>query len=439
MLPAGAPLSDWLTWLESLSPHEIDMGLERVEEVLGRLDLSLPEHVLIIAGTNGKGSSVAMADALLRAAGYTVGVYTSPHIIDYNERIALSDQSGGRRLAGDQVCSCGRRLAGDQVCSCGRRLAGDAEIIEAFTTIESVRNDVPLTYFEYGTLAAFLVFARAELDVWILEVGMGGRLDATNVIDPTGVLITNVALDHCEWLGDDVETIAREKAGVMRPGVPAVFGSADVPSTIVSHAEETGAQLLLAGRDFTSDGVPQPGLAGAFQVENAAAVLALLRAAGLGRAAEEDLVQEVLPLVGLAGRGQYIEAGGNQWLLDVAHNPAAAKVLATTLQADTDGAAAIAIVAMLFDKDVEGIAASLDSHVDLWIATAADSHRSIPPRELARRIANTSGRPCLIAEDLDAALQSARRAAARNDKILVTGSFYVVGPVLQYLESLSQS
>ncbi len=415
MLPAGAPLSDWLTWLESLSPHEIDMGLERVEEVLGRLDLSLPEHVLIVAGTNGKGSSVAMADALLRAAGYTVGVYTSPHIIDYNERIALSDLA------------------------CGRRLAGDSEIIEAFATIESVRNDVPLTYFEHGTLAAFVVFARAGLDVWILEVGMGGRLDATNVIDPTGVLITNVALDHCEWLGDDVETIAREKAGVMRSGVPAVFGSADVPSTIASHAEETGAQLLLAGRDFTRDGVPQPGLAGAFQVENAAAVLALLRAAGLGRAADEDLVQAVLPLVGLAGRGQYIKAGGNQWLLDVAHNPAAAKVLATTLQADTDGAASIAIVAMLADKDVEGIAASLDSHVDLWIATAADSHRSIPPRELARRIANTSGRPCLVADDLEAALQSARRAAARNDKILVTGSFYVVGPVLQYLESLSQS
>ena len=439
MLPAGAPLSDWLTWLESLSPHEIDMGLERVEEVLGRLDLSLPEHVLIVAGTNGKGSSVAMADALLRAAGYTVGVYTSPHIIDYNERIALSDLSCGRRLAGDQTYSCGRRLAGDQVCSCGRRLAGDSEIVEAFTTIESVRNDVLLTYFEYGTLAAFVVFAKAGLDVWILEVGMGGRLDATNVIDPTGVLITNVALDHCEWLGNDVETIAREKAGVMRSGVPAVFGSADVPSTIVSQAEETGAQLLLAGRDFTRDGIPQPGLAGAFQVENAAAVIALLKASGLGRAAETALVNEVLPSISLDGRGQHIVVDGNAWLLDVAHNPAAAEVLSHTLTQAAPGTATIAIVAMLADKDVERIAASLDPHIDLWIATAADSHRSIPPRELARRIANTSDRPCLVADDLDAALQSARRAAARNDNILVTGSFYVVGPVLQYLESLSQS
>ena len=438
MLSADAPLSDWLTWLESLSPNEIDLGLARVEAVLERLQLRLPEHVLTIAGTNGKGSSAAMAGALLHAAGYKVGTYTSPHIVDYNERIAISESSSGRRLAGDHARSRGRRLAGDQV-SCGRRLAGDAEIIEAFTTIESVRNDVPLTYFEYGTLAAFVVFANAGLDVWILEVGMGGRLDATNVIDPTGVLITNIALDHCEWLGHDVETIAREKAGVMRSGVPAVFGSTNIPSTIVSHAEEIGAQLLLAGRDFTGDGVPQPGLAGSFQVDNAAAVLALLEAAGLGRATEKDLVQEVLPSIGLTGRGQRIEAGGRQWLLDVAHNPAAAEVLAATLQADPDGGATIAIVAMLDDKDVEGIVANLDPHVDLWIATAAESHRAIRSDELARRIANSSDRPCLVTDNLDAALQSARRAAARNDKILVTGSFYVVGPVLQFLESLPQS
>ena len=207
MLPAGSPLSAWLTWLETLSPREIDLGLERVREVLGRLDLELPEHVLLIAGTNGKGSSVAMADALLRGAGYRVGAYTSPHVIDYNERISV----GGRH-------------------------ASDDDIIVALETIEAVRNDVPLTYFEYGTLAAFVVFARAALDVWILEVGMGGRLDATNVIDPTGVLITNVSLDHCDWLGADVETIAAEKAGAMRRGVPVVYGDAGTTRSSRRHS-----------------------------------------------------------------------------------------------------------------------------------------------------------------------------------------------------------
>ena len=219
MLPAGSPLSAWLTWLETLSPREIDLGLERVREVLGRLDLELPEHVLLIAGTNGKGSSVAMADALLRGAGYRVGAYTSPHVIDYNERISV----GGRH-------------------------ASDDDIIVALETIEAVRNDVPLTYFEYGTLAAFVVFARAALDVWILEVGMGGRLDATNVIDPTGVLITNVSLDHCDWLGADVETIAAEKAGAMRRGVPVVYGDEKPPRAIQAHAAEIGARPGLLAR-----------------------------------------------------------------------------------------------------------------------------------------------------------------------------------------------
>ncbi len=209
MLPAGSPLPDWLTWLETLSPRDIDLGLERVQAVLNRLSLSIPEHVLLIAGTNGKGSSVAMADALLRAADFRVGAYTSPHITDYNERISVQG-----------------------------RLADDAEIVAAFEKIEAVRDDALLTYFEYGTLAAMVLFAEAALDVWILEVGMGGRLDATNAIDPTGVLICNVSLDHCDWLGKDIDTIAVEKAGVMRGGIPVVFGAENVPRAIVDHAAE---------------------------------------------------------------------------------------------------------------------------------------------------------------------------------------------------------
>ena len=404
MLPAGSSLPAWLAWLETLSPSEINLGLERVREVLDRLDLQLPAHILIIGGTNGKGSSVAMAGALLRAGGYRVGSYTSPHIVDYNERIAVGD-----------------------------RLASDDEIIRAFETIEAVRNSVPLTYFEYGTLAAFVVFAEACLDVWVLEVGMGGRLDATNVVDPSAALITNVALDHCAWLGEDVETIATEKAGIMRPGIPVVYGGTDVPQAILSHAEAVGARLLLRGRDYTLDGIPQPGLPGAFQVGNAAAVVAMLRAAGLQAAVEEELVAQVLPEVRLTGRGQRFVRDGVEWLLDVAHNPAAAAQVATLLSAAPADGNTIAVIGMLDDKDVEGVVAPLDERVDLWVAVTADSPRAIPAGELARRIANASNRPCLVETSLANALQAARREALEGGRILVAGSFYVVGPVLQSL------
>jgi len=409
MLPSGSPLSAWLAWLETLSPNEIDLGLERVHEVLARLEIPIAEHVIIVAGTNGKGSSVAMTSALLRAAGLRVGTYTSPHIIDYNERIAVD---------GNPV--------------------GDREIIAAFEKVEAARQDEPLTYFEYGTLAALVVFAEAELDVWVLEVGMGGRLDATNAIDPTAALITNVSLDHCDWLGEDVETIAAEKAGVMRGGIPVVFASTDVPRAIVDHAESIGANLLLRGRDYTLDSVPQPGLRGAFQVGNAAAVLALLDAAGLDQATDKELVAAVLPNVHLMGRGQVVEQDGVEWLLDVAHNPAAAEVLAATLAAEERTGETVAVIGMLDDKDIEGVVKPLDPHIDRWIAVTADSHRAVPAGELARRIANACGRPCLIAESPHEAMQSARRDASINDRILVTGSFYLVGPVLQRLKLYSR-
>lgn len=404
MLPAGAPLSDWLTWLETLSPTEIDLGLERVTEVLDRLQLAYPQHVLLIAGTNGKGSSVAMTDALLRAAGMRVGTYTSPHIIDYNERIVID---GGA--------------------------ATDADIVGAFEAVEAVRNELPLTYFEYGTLAALYLFAEAGLDAWVLEVGLGGRLDATNAVEPTAALITNIALDHCEWLGDDIEKIAAEKGGVMRPGIPVVFGGEQVPRAIVATADELGARLLLRDRDFNLDGVPRPGLPGEFQIGNAAAVLALLEVAGIEAAVDPELVQRVLPEVRLTGRGQHIERDGVEYLLDVAHNPAAAEALAQILASSGHTAATTAIVGLLDDKDAEGVARALDGAVDRWIAVTADSHRALPAAELGRRIANACNRSCEISESLEDAIDSARRDARINDRILVTGSFYLVGPALERL------
>jgi dihydrofolate synthase/folylpolyglutamate synthase len=430
MLAAGASLSDWLTWLETLSPKEIDLGLERVSSVLSRLFLKLPEHVLLIAGTNGKGSSVATTSALLAAAGYTFGAYTSPHVSDFNERIVANGV-----------------------------MATDDTITAALQQVEAARDGLPLTYFEFGTLAAMVVFAEADLDVWVLEVGMGGRLDATNVIDPTASLITNVSLDHCDWLGDNVEKIAVEKAGIMRDGVPTVFASADVPRSIPQQADKQGARLLLAGRDYRytirDDGrwdwsgqardfenLPPPGLRGAFQYENVAAVLALLEAAGLGRAIDKQVVVDVLPGLRLQGRMQSVRFDNRSWLLDVAHNPAAAERLAETLRAGADQIAASgrrtwAIVGLLDDKDVEGVARALDASVDHWIAVTANSARAVPAEELARRVANACDRPCRIIEQLREAMQFAARAAGENDTILVTGSFYLVGPALRELQLYS--
>lgn len=427
MLPAGSPLSDWLTWLETLSPKEIDLGLDRVQSVLRDLSLELPPNVFLVAGTNGKGSSVHLLQSLLHSAGYRVGAYTSPHILDYNERIAIN----GTPVA-------------------------DEDIVAAFEQVEKSRRDLPLTYFEYGTLAAMIIFSDATLDVWVLEIGLGGRLDACNAIEPTASLITNVSLDHCEWLGPDVESIAVEKAGVMRPGVPTVFGSSDVPHSLRRHAEALGATLLLAGRDFdyaraadglwswTATGIERhalerPGLVGDFQLGNAAAVLALLHAAGMEAALAPAILKRVLPNLALAGRLQRVRCGGANWLLDVAHNPAAAHALAGTLASTRTDGKTWAIIGLLHDKDAASISLALNNEVDTWIAVTAASPRALAADELARRLANACVRPCRISMSLHEAMEFVRRKAAENDRILVTGSFYVVGPALRHLGLYSRS
>ena len=421
MLPAGTPLSGWLTWLETLSPKEIDLGLERVQQVLGRLQLDIPRDLLLIAGTNGKGSSVAMADALLRASGKTVGSYTSPHISRYNERIVLNGE-----------------------------FASDQQIVDAFEVVNAARGDIVLTYFEFGTLAAAVIFAAARLDVWILEIGLGGRLDACNALDPSASLITNITLDHCDWLGHDVESIGVEKAGVMRRGRPTVFGSESCPDSIAKSAEQCGAVLLCKGEDYqvSTDEAGQwsftsrqrdlrsllrPGLSGEFQIGNAAAVLMLLEAAGLARDIDADLINRVLPRIEIAGRMQKRLTHDRQWLFDVAHNPAAAKALAATLATDGFEGRTIAIVGLLNDKDVAGVIEPLLSHVDQWVAIEAKSHRAIPANELARQVANLTRRPCLVAADAEDAIEFARRAASENDRILVTGSFFTVAPITDSL------
>ena len=420
---APKPLDDWLARLETYSPTEIVLGLERVEALLARLELALPATVFLVGGTNGKGSSVAMLESLLRRTGASIGSYTSPHILRYNERIRIDGVD-----------------------------AEDDVIVRAFEQVEAARGDVPLTYFEFGTLAALTVFAAARTDIALLEVGMGGRLDAVNAVEPTASLITNVALDHCEWLGDDVEAIAAEKAGIMRPHKPVIFAARQRPVSIDTQANSTNAKLVAAGRDYDWSlqddawswtgsnhrlaGLVRPALAGDIQVENAAGVLALLEAAGFEELLQAEAVNGALAALHLPGRMQVVERDGN-FLVDVAHNPAAATELAHALRDLPGSGKTIGIIGMLDDKDVEGVIAQIGNVADRWIATTPDSPRALPAAELARRVANATNRGCLAADSVTEALQLGRELASVDDRILVTGSFFLVGPVLAALDIYS--
>jgi dihydrofolate synthase/folylpolyglutamate synthase len=413
-------LGEWLPWLETLSPREIVLGLERVEEVLGRLSIDRPPLVISVTGTNGKGSSVTMLEALLRKDGKRTGSYTSPHVCRYNERIRINNLP-----------------------------AGDAEIVAALEQVEKARQGVPLTFFEFGTLAALVTFNAADTDAWILEVGMGGRLDAVNAIEPDGSLITNVSLDHCAWLGNDAESIAREKAGIMRRSKPVIFGSQAVPAAILSIANDLGADLRLAGRDFTFTSNPanrtwnwrgsrvslndlqMPALVGDAQLVNAAGVLALLEALQLDHLLDSAFVSEALTSISLPGRFQIVR---DRWILDVAHNPAAGQVLAAALRARGLTGRLIAVVGMLADKDVDGFIAALSNLVDTWVSVTVEGSRAETAAELGRKIANASGKPCLVVDDMHAAFRVADERAKEDDVVLVTGSFYVVGPALEWLQ-----
>jgi dihydrofolate synthase/folylpolyglutamate synthase len=418
----NSTLNDWLSWLETLSPREIVLGLDRVQEMLVRLKISRPQHVLHIAGTNGKGSSAAMLEAILKDAGERVGCFTSPHLRRYNERIRVNGVD-----------------------------CGDDEIVAVFSDIESVRRELPLTYFEFGTLAAMLMFQRHAVTAAVLEVGMGGRLDAVNAVEPDGGIITNVSLDHCAWLGDDVQAIAVEKAGIMRRNKPLVFGSRDVPTKIIDCAEQTGADLRLAGKDYdyvlkpddiwdwrgkrvSLSNLPRPALEASVQVQNAAAVLALLEALEKPTWLDRDTVARALSRLSLPGRMQRIRCG-RQWLLDVAHNAAAATALADSLPSRERQERVVAIISALADKDLAAIVRPLCASVDEWIAVAVDGPRAIAAEEIARDVANACGSPCLVAGSVREAITLAETRTGELDQILVVGSFYVVGPALDELYS----
>lgn len=421
-------LDTWLRWLETLSPRDIDLGLDRVSLVLTRLALPRPRRVISVAGTNGKGSSVALLHALFRESGELTGAYTSPHIQHYAERVRINDA-----------------------------LATQADLVAAFGAVESVRGEIPLTYFEFGTLAALWLFAREGLDVWLLEVGLGGRLDAVNAIDPDACLITNVSLDHQEWLGDSVEAIAAEKAGVMRPGIPAVYADTRLPNAVSKAARHVGARLRVAGQDYQwrreaddywswrgaqveIGSLDLPALRGEHQLANAAGVLALLEALGEGKLLDPDLVNRALKRADIPGRQQHLARHDRRWLLDGAHNPAGADVLADSLRRERQRcreARVILVLGVLADKDAAGIVAGLAEVVDGIITITPPAARALAGDELAGIVGSTTKTPVEVAATTADGLARAVELTGESDLIVVAGSFYTLQTVLQWLDEVA--
>ena len=410
-------LADWLTYLESLHPKTIALGLDRVAQVKQRLALQPDFPVIIVGGTNGKGSVCAMLEAILHAAGYKVGCYTSPHLLYYNERVRVAKQQ-----------------------------ASDAELCASFEKIEQVRGDIPLTYFEFGTLAAMQCFISHKVDVAILEVGLGGRLDAVNVFDADVAVVTSVDIDHVDYLGDTREQIAFEKAGIFRTGRVDICADSDVPQALRNHAQQIGAELWCIGSEFgftshqgqwdyrsivaTRSSLPHPALRGAFQLNNASAALAALDAFKGRLPVNMEAVRRGLVEVQLAGRFQFIP-GRPQLILDVAHNPHAARSLAQNL-ADLPPAKTIAVFAMLKDKDMAGVVRALDAQVDVWLVAGIAAPRGATAAELGEVLQNAQVRGEVRAcASIAAALYEASNRAGENDRIAAFGSFYTVAEVMR--------
>ncbi len=417
-------LDDWLAYVSAQHPAAIALGLDRVREVAVRM--GLPQvtpstdgsQFITIGGTNGKGSTCAFLERILIEAGYRVGLYTSPHLLRYNERV---------------------RLSGEE--------ASDAVLAHAFERVEAARGPTPLTYFEFGTLAALQVFADARVEVAILEVGLGGRLDAVNIVDADVAAVVSVDLDHQSWLGDDRESIGFEKAGIFRAGRPAIFGDDDPPRRLVEHARAIGADLLLLGRDFryllherqwdfigrkgTRRTLPMPALRGRWQLKNASVALAALDELADRLPLSAGEVKRGLTLVRLPGRLQVLP-GRPSIVMDVAHNPHAARALADGLGDMGYYENTLAVFAMLADKDIGGVVDAMRERVDRWFVSAADADRAASAQAVAGILAarGLEGRTRAFAT-VAAAIDAARREAGPNDRIVVFGSFHTVAEALR--------
>jgi len=420
--PRFRTLPEWLAWQESLHVREIDLGLERCRAVAERMKVLAPRYTTIsVAGTNGKGSCVAMLDAMLSAANYRVGRYTSPHLIRYSERI---------------------RVAGE--------IAGDEVICEAFDRVDRARGEVSLTYFEFGTLAALDIFKRSAIDVAVLEVGMGGRLDAVNLIDADVALLATIDIDHVDWLGPDRESIGREKAGIFRHSRPAICSDPQPPRSVLQTAEQLGTPLAVLGREFDYevgrdgwrwwgrshryDGLPPPHLHGAFQFQNAAGVLAVLEQLAHRCPVPRGAIECGLRSVELAGRFQVVP-GPVTWILDVAHNPQSARVLAESLRALPPIAGRTHFfVGMLKDKDIGGVFAVLQGIADIWHLVTLSARRGASARQLHGHLqAQHVRQPVRLYEEIAHAYGDVKASAGAGDRVVVFGSFLTVAGVAAIL------
>lgn len=413
-----ASLQAWLDWQEQLHPRSIDLGLARVAGVYRQLDPQRhPLLTITVGGTNGKGSCVAFLEAIYRAQGYRVGAYTSPHIVRYNERIRIDGQA-----------------------------VDDAQICLAFERIDHARGGTTLSYFEFGTLAALDIFGRAGLDVQILEVGLGGRLDAVNIVDPDVALVTTIAIDHVDWLGHTLEDIGQEKAGIFRQGVPAIIGDALAPACLNKIAEQKQATTLQIGQAYSyckqTDGwhwqtstqsltdLPHPALKGEHQYRNASAVLMAVSALQAKLPVSEEAIRQGLHSVQLRGRFQLIP-GLPPILLDVGHNPQAVQTLLEYLQ-DTFPAVKIhAVFAMMKDKDIAGVLGMMRERITAWYLAPLKNPRAADETVLSRYFQqqNITSVNCGYA-DFDAAFAAAKRNAKSDELILIFGSFFLVSEYL---------
>jgi dihydrofolate synthase/folylpolyglutamate synthase len=411
-------LSGWLAYLETLHPKTIALGLERVRAVYERLSIAPLCPVVTVGGTNGKGSTSALLERMLSAGGYRVGLYTSPHLLRYNERV---------------------RIAGGE--------ADDAALCAAFAAVEDVRGDTLLTYFEFGTLAALWLFVRSRLDALVLEVGLGGRLDAVNIIDADVAVVTTVAIDHIDYLGPTREAIAREKAGIFRAGRVAVCADRDPPAALIGQAQAIGARLLRIGAEFgyvaqpnqwryfgpggARHGLPYPALRGNYQLANAAAALTALDALHARLPVPMGAVREALVSIELPGRFQVLP-GRPVTVLDVAHNEQAALALADNVAAMGFHPQTMAVFGSMADKDIDAVIAALKPRVDRWLIASLPPPRGATSALLHARLTGLGVAPDAILsyQDPGAAYRAAREMATEADRIVVFGSFLTVAAAL---------